>query len=130
MKVSLERDYRKFYTLEDLDAAKVVIACQKTDEASLQVIAWDVVAAVAGKYGDGPEKVLEVTAETGRNKRVQYDTYGEGSGHFDVYIHATAETYDGFMKVSFFLSDYWYMDSPEYIRCRCYHQYYTLHNGG
>ena len=31
MKVALEKDYKKYYTLEDLERAKAVISCEKED---------------------------------------------------------------------------------------------------
>ena len=34
MKVKLDKDYRKLYTLEKLDMAKAVIAAEKEDEMS------------------------------------------------------------------------------------------------
>ena len=36
MKVALEKEYRKWYTLEDLDRAKMVIAFEKEDEMSVK----------------------------------------------------------------------------------------------
>lgn len=120
MKVSLEKDYRRLYTLEDLDAAKAVIAYEKEyDEESVN--GWAEYAVNEALHGEGSdycvdccEKVFEATARTARNSRIAWDTYGEGSGYMDVWVEATAKTSRGFIEVGAYLSDIWKTGAERY----------------
>lgn len=124
MKVTLAKDYRKLYTLDDLDIAKELISCAKEDASTAkEYAAFAVKEALRGK-DDFLEEVLKATAETCKNNNV-WDRYFEGSGNMDIYIEATAETSRGFIKVSAYLSDIWEIDGAADIQSRMYIRYYT-----
>lgn len=114
MKVTLDKEYRQRYTLEDLDRAKAVIAYEKEydDETPKGWAEYAVREALKGEGGCA-EEILKATARTARNGRI-WDLYGEGTGSFDVWIEATADTWDGFVKVGAYLSDIWKSGTEDY----------------
>ena len=104
MKVKLEENYRKLYTLEDLDAAKIVIACESGDEETAK--GWAEYAAREALSGcnDYMVRVIEASARTARNRRA-WNAYGEGSKDMDVWIVALVETTKGYVKLGAYLTD-------------------------
>lgn len=127
MKVALEQDYRRIYTLEELDAAKVVIACQKDDCTPLKDLAITAVNHIsARKYRDlgGCKELLKVEAYTAKNSNV-WEQYGEGSMYFDVWVEFVAETYTGFIKGGAYLSDIWGIGSDTDFTGRMYFKLYA-----
>lgn len=129
MKVTLQKDYRQFYTLEDLDRAKMVIASEKEDEST--IASWAVMAVNEvlnylnngrGGYAYADEKdILKATAITAKNCRA-WNEYGEGSQNMDVWIEATAQTYDCFIEIGSYLSDIWLTGATPYAE----HVYYRV----
>ena len=114
MKVTLEKDYRKYYTLEDLDRAKMVIAYEKTqDDEKIEEWVQYAVNEAGKDKSEWCEKVLEATARTARNNRV-CDAYGDGTGNMDVWIEFTARTSDGFIEGGAYLSDIWQTGATPY----------------
>lgn len=115
MKVRLEKDYRKLYTLEELDMAKAVIANEKEyDEESPKE--WAEYAAREALKGEEDYliEVLSAEATTAKNRRNTWDRFCEGSGQMDVYIRFLAETTKGFIKGGAYLSDIWQSGGTEY----------------
>ena len=129
MKVTLQKDYRQFYTLEDLDRAKMVIASEKEDEST--IASWAVYAVNEvlnylnngmGGYAYADEKdILKATARTAKNCRA-WNEYGEGSQNMDVWIEATAQTYNCFIEIGAYLSDIWQTGATPYAD----HVYYRV----
>lgn len=114
MKVTLEKDYRSFYTLEDLDRAKAVIAYEKeNDEETVKGWAEYAVREALKGTGDYYMEVLKAEAHTAKNRRA-WNAYGENTGDMDVWIEATAETEKGFMKIGAYLSDIWNTGAEDY----------------
>ena len=110
MKVTLEKDHRKWYTLEDLDRAKMVIAFEKEDEMTIKDWAqYAVNEALRYNRRGYCNEVLKAEAHTAKNCRA-HDLYGDGTGNMDVYLDIVAETSDGFVKVGAYLSDIWAVD--------------------
>lgn len=113
MKVTLEKNYKEYYTLADLEAAKLVITSEKEDEETPKGWAeYAVREALKGKC-DYLNHVIEASAETARNSRI-WEQYGEGTKNFDVWISATAETDNGFIKIGAYLSDIWQTGATDY----------------
>lgn len=113
MKVTLEKNYRKYYTLEDLDRARRVIAAEKEDEMSAKD--WAVYAvgeALRNKDGSLWE-ILKAEATTAKNCRA-WNRYGDDSADMDVYIRFLAETTEGFIRGGAYLSDIWETGATEY----------------
>lgn len=78
---------------------------------------------------DSVVKVLSVSAEIGGNRRVN-GYYEDGSGRLDVWMDATVETFDGFLKIGFYLSDAWSIGPDEFNKTfpgLTYSRYYTEH---
>lgn len=120
MKVTLEKDYRKYYTLDDLDRAKMVIAYEKTEDYE-KIEQWvEYAVNEAGRdNSEWCEKVLDATARTARNDRV-WDAYGEGTGNMDVWIEFLARTSNGFIDGGAYLSDIWQTGAIPYA----HHMYF------
>ena len=120
MKVTPERDYKRFWTLEDADAAKVVKRVEKDDETKLEV--WAACAAEEALKGSGEYlmEIIKAKAEIVRNPSLyERDVYGEGSGYMDVCITALAKiTQPGvehaYMWIVAMLSDIWQHGSVDY----------------
>lgn len=113
MKVTLEKNYKDHYTLGDIERAKAIIKAEKDDETSLED--WARYAAQE-TLRDVPGYVVEIlkaTATTAKNKRA-WNLYGEDSGNMDIWIEATAETSEGFVKFGAYLSDIWQTGGTDY----------------
>ena len=106
MKVTLEKDYRRYYTLEELDWAKAVIKAEKEDESTAK--SWAEYAAREALRDEEASlvEVIRAEAETARNARV-WEAYGEGTGNVDVWIRFLAETSRGFIQGGAYLTDIW-----------------------
>lgn len=113
MKVALEKNYRRKYTLEDLDRAKMVIAAEKEDEET--AIGWAEYAAneALKDSDDYLVRIIEATATTAKNRRA-YNAYGEGSEDMDVWIEGIARTEWGFLEFGAYLSDIWQSGAVKY----------------
>lgn len=124
MKVTLEKEYRSRYTLEDIDAAKIVIAAEKDDgEKPAGWLEYAVNEYLKNK-NDYLVRIIEAKAETARNCRA-WNLYGTGeSKDMDVWISGIAKTADGFLEIGAYLSDIWQTGAVDY-RHHMYATYYT-----
>lgn len=126
MKVTLQQDYRKWYTLEDIDHAKAVIASCKEDETKItEWAAYAVSEALKNEdrvHADYLREVIKAEAHTARNCRAR-QLFGEETGDMDVWVEATAKTADGFIEVGAYLSDIWQTGATPYKQ-HMYIQYY------
>ena len=114
MRVKLEKNYKDFYTMSDLDRAKAIIAYEKDDEMSAKE--WTEYA-VREALKDDPHnffvETLKAEAHTAKNYRA-WNRYNDESADMDVWINAIAETSKGFIKVGFYLSDAWETGATPY----------------
>ena len=102
MKVTISAESKRVVTMEEMKMAKEIVQAMKEDELTAAEYARFAVVAL----GDGCEKVYEATAEIAKNCRA-WDTYGEGSGTLDIWIEATARTWNGFVEIGAYLTDIW-----------------------
>lgn len=122
MKVTLMKDYRKFYTLDELDVAKKVIEDMKQyEESPAECAAMAVREALRGS-DDWLLDVITAKASTAKNCRI-WNRMFEGSEHFDVWIEATAKTGKGYIEIGAYLSDIW-ETGAEHYKEHMYIQYY------
>lgn len=112
MKVKLEKDYRKLYTLEKLDMAKAVIAAEKEDEMSAKDWAEYAVREALRNEDGSLVEILKAEATTAMNCRA-WNKYGE-TEDMDVWISFVAETTKGFIKGGAYLTDIWESGGTEY----------------
>ena len=105
MKVVFEQGYRTYYTLEDYDIAKELIARQKLDEFPLKDAAEIAVDEVLkNNTCEYCVEILSVKAETTKNCGI-WNYYFDGSRNFDVWIKTVARTSYGFIEVGAYYSD-------------------------
>lgn len=112
MKVTLEKDYKRFYTIENLEQAKAVIAYEKDDEETAAGWAEYAVNEALKGTGDFLREIIKVTARTAGNCRT-WNSYGE-TGKMDVWIDCIAKTADGFIEVGAYLTDIWQTGAVPY----------------
>lgn len=123
MKVKLAKEYRRYYTLDDLARAKTVISQMKDDEWSPKEYAEMAVREALAKTEDFLIEVIKADAHTARNARA-WNAYSNDSEDMDVLINATAETYYGFIVITAYLTDIWQTGAKSY-RGHMYVRYYT-----
>lgn len=129
MKVTLEKEYRKYYTLEDLERAKAVIKYEKDDECTPRE--WSEYAAREALKGtdDYLVRVCEASARTAKNYRA-YNVYGGSETNtedMDVWVEGLVKTSKGFLEFGAYLSDIWQTGQEAY-KHHMYIQYYTRKN--
>lgn len=113
MKVTLPKDYKNIYTLNQVEQMKMVINFEKEDEETAKGWAEYAINEAIRNDHSSIVEIFKVTAEANLNNRIR-DAYGEGTGMADVYIIAIAETTSGFIKVGAYLSDIWQTGTVEY----------------
>ena len=121
MKVTLEKDYRRYYTLEDLDRARKVIAAEKEYD-DCPVKEWaEMAIREALKNDDGITEdwiveIFRAEAHTAKNSRV-WNAYGypdDETENMDVWIEFAAELGQGYIKGGAYLSDIWQTGGTDY----------------
>ena len=113
MRVKLEKDYRQYSTLEQLEQARNVIKAEKEDEETVAGWAKYAVMEALKDTGHCDREILQAEATTARNGRI-WDQYGDGTGTMDVWIKATARTSEGFIEIGAYLSDIWQSGVTDY----------------
>lgn len=123
MKVTLEKNYRKYYTLEDLDRAKRVIVAEKEDESTVkewaEMAIREAIKNDDGIYEDYIVEIFKAEAHTAKNHRV-WNAYGycdpeeANTQDMDVWIEFAAELEQGFIKGGAYLSDIWQTGGTDY----------------
>lgn len=114
MKVTFEENYKDLYTINEVEAAKIVIKYEKEND-SENVKEWAKIAAdyVMKDQHDYVERILEASAETTRNNRACH-AYGEGSGRMDVWVTGIAKTFYGYLEFGAYLTDIWQTGAEDY----------------
>ncbi len=123
MKVTLEKNYKDYYTLTDLERAKAIIRYEKDDNETAKGWAEYAVREALKGTDDGLERVLEASAETARNCNA-WNLYGD-TADMDVWVRAIAKTQHGFIEIGAYLSDIWQTGENFYYKDRMYIEYFT-----
>lgn len=123
MKVALQKDYRSFYTLDDMDIAKRIIAEEKEDEETATGWAEYAVNEYLRDSDEYLREIIKADARTARNGRI-WDAYFDGSGSMDVWIECLAKTSEGYIELGAYLSDIWLTGSTPY-KNKMYVEHYT-----
>lgn len=123
MKVTLEKNYRKYYTLEDLDRAKRVIAAEKEDESTVkewaEMAIREAIKNDDGIYEDYIVEIFKAEAHTAKNHRV-WNAYGycdpeeANTQDMDVWIEFAVELEHGYIKGGAYLTDIWQTGGTDY----------------
>ena len=109
MKVTLEKDYKSIYTINEVEAAKIVIKFEKDDSYTAKDWAEYAAFEALKDMHDGLDRILEASAETCRRRYddIDWESYGEGSMYMDVWVRGIAKTYHGYIEFGAYLSDLW-----------------------
>lgn len=113
MKVTFEENYKDLYTINEVEAAKIVIKFEKEDAEDVREWARTAAAEALKDLRDHVDRIIEASAETTRNHRVT-DCYGEGSAHMDVWVRGIAKTCCGYLEFGAYLSDIWQTGAEDY----------------
>lgn len=119
MKVTLEKNYRKYYTLEDLDRARKVIAAEKeTDCTPKEYAEMAIREALKNDDGIADDWIVEIfkaEAHTAKNHRA-WNLWGDSleTETMDVWIEFAAELEQGYIKGGAYLSDIWQTGGTDY----------------
>ena len=110
-KVSMPVNYKRIFTLEDLDSCKALLSnlLSGYDSGKLDLSSECASAlSVASEAYASPDDVLEVCVEYAKNGRIDYDYHGDGTGIMDLWITVKGLVeFTGFYIVGFYLSDIW-----------------------
>lgn len=126
MKVALPKDYRKLYTLEELDIARSIIRDMKEDESTPAEYITYAINHWMSNTGNGGyiKDVYKATAEIAKNHRA-WNAYSEESQGMDIWIQAVAETEEGFLRIEAYLTDIWSLSADVDYTPRFYTEFYT-----
>lgn len=128
MKVTLPKDYRRTFTLEELDIARRIIRDMKDDEftpkdyAEIAIDHW-----FSHHTTDGRDEVLTATAEISRN-RIAWNAYGDDTRQTDIWISAVAKTFGGYLELGAYLTDIWNIAPDTDYTDNMYALYFTRCN--
>ena len=109
MKVQITAETKKNISVAQLPAAREIVKSCAEDESSVKdyaASAVNVALKAATGVTNGCVKVLEASARISRNCRA-WNNYSDDSDDLDVWIEATAETVEGFIKIGAYLTDVW-----------------------
>ena len=128
MKVTIKKEYLDILTVNEYEHAKQIIRDMKEDEMPLTDYAEMAANAIigSGRYGkhDVLREILKASASITRDIATECGRFGDECGYLNVWIEATAETYDGFVKFGCLLSDIWDLDgSMETKTALCNHAF-------
>lgn len=126
MKVTLPKDYRKRFTLEQVDIARRIIRDMKEDESTpaeyIRYAVRDYFKHFSETEYDIIEEVLKAEAKVEGNCRA-WDAYGVGTEHMDIWVDATVRTSNGFLIIGAYMTDIWSI-SPKDSRADHYYTRY------
>ena len=103
MKIKLEKEYKRYITLEEAPLVQKFITNMKEDDFPVLEAAKMAVEVACG-FGSSCEKIYETKATFSKNQRL-CNHYGEDTRDFDVWIETTAQATNGFYIVGAYLSD-------------------------
>lgn len=113
MKIGYSKDYKRVFTLADMENAKRFEAAHKTasDDGKID-FKWEIEAAINEAIGNEIiVKVFEYKAEFAKNCRA-WNIYKD-TQDMDVWLTATAKTTAGFIEIGAYLSDTWKIGGEE-----------------
>ena len=126
LKVSMPDNYRRIFTLDDIDSCKAVLSSILAgyDDGKLD-LSSEVVSALslASDSWASADGVYEVSVEYAKNGRLAWDHHGDGTGIMDLWVKVKGFVgYSGFYMVEFYLSDIWSLggDNRDEVKSHMY----------
>lgn len=125
MKVKMEEGYKKFYTIEDVEKARKVIAFCKEDEMKIEEWAVYALTELLKYKSHGPiecNNIIRASAHTIRNIRA-WNKYDSDSRDMDVWVKFLAEIeylegdkiIKAIVDVGAYLTDIWDSGATSYL---------------
>lgn len=123
MKVTMEKDYKRFYTIEEVEIARQIIKYEKEEDTDTAA-GWAEYAAHEAVKGTGDwiGEVITASARTARNCRA-WNAFFDGSRNLDVWINALVRTGNGFIEIGAYLTDIWQTGAEPYKQHMYIQQY-------
>ena len=122
MKIRMPKDFKKYYTLEELEQMKTIRANLKKWEEETPAEEWLKMAArdIIRGEGDHILEVLKAEAKFAGNCRV-WNAYGEDTGRMDIWIEGVVQCFDQILEIGAYLTDIWAIDGRnEAVRDNAY----------
>lgn len=115
MRVAMDKDYKRYYTINEVDVAKRIIKQEKEEDESTPA-EWAEYAVREALRGTNKSlcEVITATARISKNCRA-WDAYFEGSWNLDIWIEALARTTEGYIEIGAYLSDIWQTGANHYV---------------
>ena len=116
LKIRMPRDYKKYFTLEELEQMNQVRTHIKewgdspTAEEWLRMAAFDIIR----WENDHIVEVLKAEAKFARNCRV-WNVYGEATGNMDIWITGVVQCWDQVLEIGCYMTDIWNIDGRNNI---------------
>lgn len=128
-KISFPDEYKRMFTLSDLESCKKLKESIKNDDDKID-LSWEaaMAAVIASDNHVGDGQILAGNAVFAKNSRI-YEHYCEGSGTMDVWIEVKAfDSCYGFYDIGAYLSDIWQhtYENIEATKQHMYIKHYVL----
>lgn len=111
VKIRMPEKYKEYFTIAEYEAAKNTIECMKDSpitECECDILINHIISRLYPN--DWKKEILTANAEIARNNRV-WEQMGTNTKNMDVWLTVTAETHDGYIKASAYITDIWQISS-------------------
>lgn len=128
MKVTLSKDYRKLFTLEEMDIARKLIREMKDDEMPAREYADVAVNYILNHHlpstGGYFDELLKASFEITRNG-FRWEAYADGYRDIDIWFTGVAKTSRGYLEFGIYMTDVWSIGGDFNCNNRVWAKLYT-----
>lgn len=128
MKVTLPKDYRSLFTLEEMDIARKLIREMKDDELPAKEYADVAVNYILSRFlpstGGYFEELLKSNFEITKNG-YGWEQYGKGYRNLDIWFSGVAKTSRGYLEFGIYMTDVWSIGGDYNCNSRVWATLYT-----
>lgn len=128
MKVTLPKDYRSLFTLEEMDIARKLIREMKDDGLPAYEYADIAVSYILNNFlpstGGYFDELLKSSFEITRNG-YGWERYGVGYRNMDIWFEGVAKTSRGYLEFGIYMTDVWSIGGDYDCNSRVWAKLYT-----
>lgn len=128
MKVTLPKDYRSLFTLEEMDIARKLIREMKDDELPAREYADIAVNYILSRFlpstGGYFDELLKSNFEITKNG-YGWEQYGKGYRNLDIWFSGVAKTSRGYLEFGVYMTDVWSIGGDYNCNSRVWAALYT-----